>query len=76
MDGLNKNGLVLELVTLRGKIEVVIDVSGDLLRLSVFSEKSSEDSLSSHPENFSWHSSVSGTLSFTKASMSSYSIKN
>jgi hypothetical protein len=51
VNGFNKNGLVFELVTLRGKIELMINSRADLLGLSIFSEKSSEDSLSSHPED-------------------------
>ena len=43
VDTFDKNGLVLELVTLGGEIEVMIDVSVDLLGLSIFSEKSPED---------------------------------
>ena len=49
VDGFNQDSLVLELVTLGGKVEMMIDVSVDLLGLSIFLEKSSEDSLSTHP---------------------------
>lgn len=49
VDGLDQDALVLELVTLGCQVEVVVDVLGDLLGLSVFSEESSEHSLSSHP---------------------------
>ena len=72
VDGFNKNGLVFELVTLGSKVEMMINVGGDLLGFSVLSEKSSEDSLSSHPEDLRWHSSVSGTLSLTETVVSSY----
>jgi len=51
VDGFNKDGLVFELVTLSSKVEMMINVGGDLLGLSIFSKKSSEDSLSSHPED-------------------------
>ena len=51
VDGLNKNGLVLELVTLGGEVEVMVDILGDLLGLSVLLEESSKNSLSSHPEH-------------------------
>merc|ERR1719475_12679 len=74
VDGLNKNGLIFELVTLGSKIEVMINVGSDLLSLSIFSKESSENSLSSHPENLNWHSCVSGTLSFTETGMSSLSL--
>ena len=72
VDGLDQHRLVLELVTLRAEIEVMVDILGDLLGLSVLLEESSEDSLSSHPNNLRWHSGVSGTLSLTEASVSSY----
>ena len=72
VNALDKNGLVLELVTLSGKVEMMIDILGDLLGLSILLEESSENSLSSHPEDLGRHSSVSGTLSLTSSSMSSY----
>ena len=52
----------------------MVDILRDLLSLSVLLEKSSEDSLSSHPENLAWHSCVSGTLSLTSTVMSSLSL--
>ena len=71
VDGLDQNGFVLELVTLGAEIEMMVDILGDLLGLSVLLEKSSEDSLSSHPENLRRHSCVSGTLSLTETVVSS-----
>ena len=71
VDGLDQNGFVLELVTLGAEIEMMVDVLGDLLGFSVLLEKSSEDSLSSHPENLGWHSGVGGTLSLTETVVSS-----
>ena len=74
VDCLDQNSLVLKLVTLGCKVEVMVNVLGDLLSLSVLFEKSSENSLSSHPENLGWHSCVSGTLSLTNTSVSSLSL--
>ena len=71
VDGLDQHVLVLEEVTLGGEVEVMVDILGDLLGLSVLSQKSSKDSLSSHPENLAWHSGVGGTLSLTIAGVSS-----
>jgi len=71
VNALDKNGLVLELVTLSGKVEMMIDILGDLLGLSILLEESSENSLSSHPEDLGRHSSVSGTLSLTSSVVSS-----
>jgi hypothetical protein len=72
VDGFDQNVLVLEQVTLGGDVEMMIDVLVDLLGFSIFLKKSSEDSLSSHPQNLRRHSSVSGTLSLTIAVVSSY----
>ena len=71
VDGFDQNGFVLELVTLGAEIEMMVDILGDLLGLSVLLEKSSEDSLSSHPEDLRRHSCVSGTLSLTETVVSS-----
>ena len=76
VDGLDQYVLVLEEVTLGGEVEVMVDILGDLLGLSVLLEKSSEDSSSSHPDNLTWHSCVSGTLSLTKAGVSAYIAEN
>jgi hypothetical protein len=74
VDGFNKDGLVLVNVTLSMDVEEVIDVLGDLLGLSVLLEKSSEDSLSSHPQDLGGHSCVSGTLSLSHTVVSSLSL--
>jgi hypothetical protein len=72
VDGFNQDGFVLELVTLGAEIEMMVDVLGDFLGFSVLLEKSSENSLSSHPEDLGRHSCVSGTLSLTETVVSSY----
>ena len=74
VDGLDKNSLVSVLVTLGGEVEMMVDVSSDLLGLSILSEESSENSLSTHPLDLDWHSSVSGTSSLSVTSMSSLSL--
>jgi len=50
VDGFNQDSLVLELVTLACLVEFVIDVLVNLLGSSVFSQQSSQDSLSSDPK--------------------------
>ena len=75
VDGLDQNVLVLEQVTLGGKIEMMVNILGDLLGFSILSKKSSKYSLSSHPEDLAWHSCVGGTLSLTITGVSSYSLK-
>lgn len=74
VNGFNQHRLVLELVTLGGEVEVMIDVRGDLLGLSVLSQQSSQNSLSSHPLDLDWQSGVSGTLSLTVTVVSALSL--
>lgn len=74
VDGLDQHGLVLELVTLGGEVEVMVDVAGDLLGLSILSEQSSEDSLSAHPLHFGGHSCVLGSSSLSVTAVSALSL--
>merc|ERR1719265_1571196 len=74
VDGLNQHILVLEQVTIGCEIEMMVNILADLFGLSILSQESSENSLSSHPENLGWHSCVGGTLSLTVASVSSLSL--
>ena len=69
----NQDGFILELVTLAGEVELVVLVLVNLFGFSVFSEEVSEHSLSAHPEDLGGHSSLSGTSSFTSASVSTSS---
>jgi len=73
VDGFNKNELVLIKVTLSMQVEEMVDILSDLLGFSVLLEKSSKDSLSSHPEDLRGHSCVFGTSSLTMSLMSSLS---
>lgn len=74
VDSFDQDFLVLELVTFGGKVESVVDVLVDLLGFSVFSEQSSQNTLSSDPQNFFWHTGVQCTLSFTCAGVSTKSL--
>jgi len=74
VDGFNQDSLVLELVTLAGHVEEMIEMLIDFLGSSVFSQKSSEDSLSSDPEDLLWHSCFLGTLSLTGSGVSSLAL--
>ena len=76
MNSFNECLFVFELITLGMYIEVMIDILVNFLGLSVFLEKSSEDSLSPHPQDLGWHTGVSGTLSLTSTVMSSYNSKH
>ena len=71
---LNQDSFIFELVTFAGKVKFVILVLVNLFGFSVFSEESSEHSLSAHPKNFSRHSGFSGTFSLTSATMSASSL--
>ena len=73
-NGFNQDGFVLELVTLGSKIESVIKSSIDLLWGSVLSQKSSQNSLSSDPEDFGRHSAFPGTSLFTRTGVSTESL--
>ena len=74
VDGLNEDGLVLELVTLGGEVEVVVDVGRDLLGLSELLQQSSQDSLSSHPLDLDWKSGVSGSSPLAVSGVSALSL--
>lgn len=65
---------MLEGVTLGELVELVVEVLVDLALLSVLGEQSSDDSLSSHPEDLLGHSSVGGTLSLTETGVSAGSL--
>ena len=52
----------------------MVDILRDLLSLSILLEKSSKNSLSSHPKNLAWHSCISGTLSLTNTRVSALSL--
>jgi len=73
VDGFDQDSLVLELVTLGLNVEFVVLMLIDLLLGSIFSQKSSKDSLSSHPEDLSGHSGFLGTSSLTLTTMSAFS---
>ena len=73
VDGLNQDRLVFELVTLGSQIEMMVDILGDFLGLSIFLEKSSKNSLSSHPKDLRGHSCVFGSLPLTMSVVSSFS---
>ena len=65
VDGLDEDVLVLELVTLGAEVELVVDLSVNLLSFTISLEESTEDTGSSHPEDLGWHTSILGTSSAT-----------
>ena len=73
-NSLDKNLLILIDVTLGQQVELLIHMSLDLSRRSVFLKKSSESSLPSDPKDFLRHSGISTTSSLTNSHMSSFSL--
>ena len=73
LDGFNQHTLVFVLVTFAGKIESVVLMLIDLSLTTIFFKKSTKGSLSSHPENSSWHSGFSSTSSFTTSTVTTLS---
>lgn len=71
---LNQSSLVLESVTLSSQVQVVVQVSVDLTRVSVLSQQSSQHPQSSHPQHLGWHTGVLGTLSLTETHVSTVSL--
>lgn len=67
VDGLHEDTLVLELITLRCGIQIVVKVLVNLLGLAVLAEQSAEYTKTSHPQNLEGHSCVGRTLSLTIA---------
>ena len=74
VDSLNKNSLVLELVTLGSHVEEMIDVIIDLALLAVLAEQSTKNSLSSDPQNLSGHTSLSGTSALARSHVTTLSL--
>lgn len=65
---------MLEGVTLGRQVQLVVQVLVDLTGVSVFSQQSSQDSQSSHPDDLGGHTSVSGTLSLTVTHVSTVTL--
>ena len=74
VDFLNKNVLVLELVTLGGEVELVVHLAIDLLLVSVSLEEATEDAKTAHPEDLLGHTGVAGTLSLTDTLMAALAL--
>jgi len=68
-DSLDEDSSVLELVTLGGKVELVVEGTIDLLGLSVLPQQSAEHSLSAHPKDLGGHSALASTSALTRTSV-------
>lgn len=74
VDGLHKNVLVFELVTLCTEVELVVDVLVDLLGVSVLLEESTENAGSADSKDLGGHTGLSSTLSVTSTLMATLSL--
>jgi len=74
VDGFDQDSLVLELVTLAGQVEVMVQMLVDFLGSSILSEESSQNSLSSDPKDLLGSSGFLGTLSLTGTGVSAESL--
>ena len=72
LNGLDKNFLILEHITLSQHIELMIQSLINLPLLAEFPQKSSESSLSPHPQNFSGHPRVASTFPFSDTAMPAF----
>lgn len=67
VDVLHKHTLVLENVTLRLEVKLVVQVLVDLARLAVLAQQTAQDTLASHPHHLGGHTRLRGTLAVTLA---------
>ena len=74
VDLLDQNVLVLELVTLGGKVKSVVHLAVNLLLVTIPAEKTTEDTEAAHPDDLLGHTSIPGTLSLTLALMTTLAL--
>ena len=55
----------LEGVTLALDVELVVEMTVDLLLLAVLAEETTEDADAANPDGLRWHAGISGTLALT-----------
>lgn len=74
VNGLHKDVLVLELVTLGTEVQLVVDVLVDLLGVTVLLEESTENASSAHGEDLNGHTGLAGSLSVTSSLMATLAL--
>jgi hypothetical protein len=74
VDLLNKDVLVLELVSLGGEVESVVHSAIDLLLVSVPTEQSTEHTEAAHPQDTFGHTGTGSTLSLSSSLMATLSL--
>jgi hypothetical protein len=67
----HQDALVLEHVTFHLHVQVVVQMTIDLLSFTVFFEQATEDTHAGHPQEFDRHTSVSGTAALSIAAVTS-----
>ena len=74
VDLLNKDVLVLELVSLGGEVESVVHSAIDFLLVSVPTEQSTEHTEAAHPQDTFGHAGAGSTLSLSGSLMATLSL--
>jgi hypothetical protein len=74
VDLLNKDVLVLELVSLGGEIESVVHSAIDLLLVSVPTEQSTEHTEAAHPQDTFGHTGAGSSLSLSSSLMTTLTL--
>lgn len=69
----HQDALVLEDITLDLHVEIVVQVTIDLLGFAVFLQQATKDTHTSHPEEFHWSTSVRCSLALTISTMTTLS---
>ena len=71
VDVLHKNTLVLEYVTLAFQVQLVVQMTINLLCFTVFAQQAAKNTLTTHPDNLNGHTGIRSTFTFTKAGVAS-----
>lgn len=69
----HQDALVLEDITLCLHVQIVVQVTINLLGFAVFLQQATENSHASHPQELHWHTSVCCTLALSIAAVTSLS---
>jgi len=72
VDGLDKDVLVLVLVTLGSGIHAMVHSPVDFLGVTIPSKESAENTGAAHPDELRWHTGVLGSLPATVSKMTSF----
>lgn len=73
VDVFHQDTLVLEHITLRLHVQVVVQVTIDLLGFAVFLQQATENSHAGHPQEFHWHTSIGCTLALSVSAVTALS---